>query len=167
MSTFYVNMQTIDGGSAHGQYLDQIECQGMRHSIDLPVVSVAAGGMRVLRASEHGPVVLFHRPDKASPALREAVLGNHHLGDVEINRVRDVEGQTVSVETIWLANARVDRVDLVTLLEGEAGEPGLELLESFHLAYDEIRWSRRRYEGSVLTGTVEGGWSVSLRSLIT
>ena len=163
MSTLYVKMQTIDGGSDHLEYRGQIECQGMRHAIHLPVVSASAGGGRVLRSSEHSPVVLFHRPDPASPALREAVLGNHHLGDVEINRVRAIEGQTVPVETIWLANARVDRVDLVTLLDGEAGEPGGELLESFHLTYDEIKWSSRSHADSTQK---TGGWSVSLDSVI-
>ncbi len=166
MSTLYVNMKAINGGSTHRQYLNQIECQGMRHAIDLPVVSGSARGGRVLSSSEHSPVVLFHRPDKASPALREAALGNHHQGDVEINRVRVIEGRTVPVETIRLANARVDRVDMVTLLDGKAGEPGRELLESFHLTYDEIRWLSRRYDGGTQTGAVEGGWSVSLEYVI-
>lgn len=162
MSTIYVKIAGVDGGSEHPEFSGQIECAAMRHSIDLPVVSAA---VRVEGTSSHGPLVLAHMLDNASPILKQAALTGANLGDVEITRMRNIGGQSRPAETIHLSNAFVVRVDVDTLMDEATGELGDELIESFHLEYSEIRWSHRRYVGDVESGTVEGGWSVSTQSL--
>ena len=168
VSTLYVNMTDIPGESVNSQYSGQIECMGMTHAVDLPVMSPRPNSRtaRLMGNSNHGPVVLFHRLDNASPALREAVLHHaNHLGDVEIDRVVVLSGNAVPVESIRLVNARLVRVDLVTVVDKETGEPGNSLIESFQLAYDEIVWTQRSYDdyGSP-NGSVEGAWSIPLKT---
>lgn len=163
MSTIYVNIAGIEGESGNVEYNGQIECVAMSHVIDLPLVSSA---VRVEGSSRHAPVVLTHRLDKASPALKHAALAGSNLGDVTLTRMRTIAGRATPVETVTLRDAYIVRVDLETLLDEAAGELGDELLESFHLMYSEIRWSQQRYIGDVAAGAVEGGWSVATESLV-
>jgi len=163
MSNIYVKIAGVEGESGNPEYAGQIECVGIRHAVDLPVVSAA---VRVEGTSTHGPVVLSHRLDKASPALKQAALTGTNLGDVEITRMHNVGGQAKPGETIRLSNAFVVRVDVDTMVDEATRELGDELIESFHLEYSEIRWTQRRFVGEVEAGTVEGGWSVATQSLV-
>ncbi len=167
MSTLYLKMSTTVGDATHSQFTRQIECVGIGHTIALPVESGSLrGGARVQGDSRLGPVLLYRHPDRASPALRSAAIENDHQGDMEINRVQAINGQSLPVETILLANARVDRLEMVTLLNRESAEPRSEYLECIHLSFDEIRWVHTRYaaSGGLRFGSVEGGWSISLKS---
>lgn len=163
MSNIYVKIAGVEGEASHPDFSGQIECVAIRHAIVLPVVSAA---IRVEGTSRHGPIVLSHQLDKASPILKQSALTGTNLGDVEITRLRAVGGQSKPAEIIKLANVFVVRVDVETLVDEATRELSDELLESFHLEYSDIRWSQKRFIGDIESGVVEGGWSVSTQAVV-
>jgi len=162
MSTIFVKIGNIEGEADHPNYKGQISCVAMRHAISLPVVSAA---VRVEGTSTHGPVVLTHQVDKASPILKQAVLTGANLGTVVITRLRTIGGQARPTEEIKLSNVFVVRVDVETPVDEATLELSDELLETVHLEYSDISWSQKRYVGDIESGTVEGRWSVSTQSV--
>ena len=145
MSTIYVNIPGVAGEATSTSFSDQIECMGIGHGIYSPVRST---NPRYQGASEHGPIVLYHGLDKASPALRQLALsGNRPAGEVTINVVSNVGGNQVVTETITLTDVKVESVQLVTVVDQASGEPGNQLLEAFSLSYSgKIGWDHVSFD---------------------
>lgn len=156
MSTIYVKISGIEGESTHKDYSKQIECLALRHAVSLPVV---AAQIRVEGDARQGPVILYHRPDKASPILKQDVLLGTNVGTVTITRMRSIAGASRPIETISLQNAYVVRVDVDTLPDEKTLELSDEVMESFHLEYSGIQWTYQTWKGSVKGGTVSGSWN--------
>ncbi len=159
MADIMVKISSIQGESAMANYENQIECNSVRHAIDLPVV--ARGAARTEGASRHGAVVLTHVLDKATPLLKFAASSGTNLGKVEITKLRTVGGQPKAAEVITLENAFATRVETHTPVDAQTGRPGEELMESFSLEYSDIRWRHTHHVDGQDRGSVEGGWSVS------
>ncbi len=163
MSTIYVKMKNVTGGSQNAAYSGHIECLGVQHAISLPVSSGGNNQTRVQGDSMHGPIVLYHHIDKASPVLRQMALGNSSSGEVEISVVRNINGQSQVVETITLTDVKVGRVDLVTLVDQASGEPSGEFVEAFALSYSgQVQWSSSSYDSETgnQSGSMAGGWDI-------
>ena len=146
MSNIYVQIPDVTGESTSANYSGQIECLGVGHGMVSPVRSTKP---RYQGSTEHGPVVLYHRLDNASPALRNLALGGDSLDtndEVTINVVSTIGGQQVVTETITLSGVKVESVELVTLVDQASGEPGNQLLEAFSLSYSQkIEWDKVSY----------------------
>ena len=163
MSTIYVNIATIQGEASAVGYNGQIECFAMRHAIVLPV---AAAASRTEGTSRHGPLVMLHTIDKASPLLKQAVLNGTNLGTVKVTRLRTIGNSAKVAETIELQNAYAVRVDVETMVDQATLELGDEMVESFHLEYSQIAWQYTKFEGSQELSKVTGGWSLSTQTIV-
>ena len=163
MSEILVKISSIEGEATKQGYEGQIQCQTMRHAIDLPVVT--HGSSRTEGASQHGGVELRHKLDKASPALRHACAAGTNLGGVIISRMQMVGGESRLAETVELGNVYVTRVDTETPVDPGEQAPVEEPEEVFTLEYSDIKWSHKHYSDGVEKGTVSGGWSSSLQTI--
>lgn len=157
MSEFMVSIPGIPGESTATGYLQQIDCQGMRHAVDLPVV--ATGAVRTEGASRHGAVELTHAVDSASPLLRDHAAAGTLLATVVITRTRVVGGALQVAETITLGNAYIVRVDVDTPFDSATGAPGEDVMETFAMEYSTIKWDYNQYVNGQMTGTVSGEFS--------
>lgn len=162
MSTIYVNMSNVPGDATQTDFLNQIQCSAILQDFSQPVESAA--NPRTQGVSEHRPLVLFHQVDQASPLLRQFALANTDVDEVTIKVTRLIDGSLETVQTIELTKAKVDRVQLVTLVDEATGEPGGELLEAFSLSYGEgtIKWISHRFgdEGTT-AGNIQGAWNLA------
>ncbi len=163
MSDILVKISSIDGEATKSGFEKQIECQTMRHAIDLPVVT--HGSTRTEGTSQHGAIELRHKLDKASPALRHACAAGANLGTVTISRMQMVGGENRLAETIELGDVYVSRVDTETPVDPAEQAPVEEPEEVFALDYSNIKWSYRQYSDGAEAGTVSGGWSNTLQTV--
>ena len=161
MSTIVVNMTGagINGECALDGYADWIQCESMRHAIDVPVS--ARGSSRLLAVSNHGAIELTHPIDKATPALHMAASSGTNLGAVTVCRTGTIGSSSQAIETIYLGSVYIVRLDIDTQLDMTAYEPGDAVRETFALDYSEIRWEYNLFNAAGLAaGTVGGSWSV-------
>ena len=162
MSDILVSIPGVEGESTLTGFERQIECDSLRHAIDLPVVST--GATRTEGASQHGPVELSHAVDSASPSLRLAVAAGTNLGKVTITRMQTLSGQSRPSEIIELGNAYATRVDTDTPYDSTTNMPGEEPIELFALEYSDIRWSYKYYVDGVERGSVQTAWSPAMQT---
>ena len=161
MSTIVVNMTGagINGECALDGYADWIQCESMRHAIDVPVS--AKGTSRLLAVSNHGAVELTHAIDQATPGLHLAASQGQNLGTVTLSRLGTIGSASQAIETIYLGSVYVVRVDVDTQMDMTVLEPGDAIRETFALDYSEIRWEYNLFNAAGLAaGTVGGSWSV-------
>ena len=164
MAEYMVKITSIPGESELAGYKDQIECGGLHHAIDLPVV--ATGATRTEGASRHGAIELTHSIDKATPLLRHAASAGTNLGEVIITRMRMVGGSSKPAEVITLGNAYVVRVDTDTTLDATQRQPAEEPTEAFSLDYSEIKWEAKHFVDGDEIGVVRGGWSTATQAVV-
>ena len=161
MSTIVVNLTGagINGECALDGYADWVQCESMRHAIDVPVS--AKGTSRLLAVSNHGAVELTHPIDQASPGLHLAASAGQNLGTVTISRLGTIGSASQAIETIYLGSVYVVRLDIDTQMDMTVFEPGDAIRETFALDYSEIRWEYNLFNAAGLaSGTVGGSWSV-------
>ena len=162
MSHFAVEITGITGEESLAEYADAIRCSSMQHGIDLPVV--AKGTDRTDGASMHGSLVLEHKIDSASPALREACAKSTNISDVTITRIKMI-GQTHQAADITkLKTVGIVSVYLDTPVDPETGQPSDEPTEFIVLDYDEIKWEHKVYTNGVESSTVAGSYDTTTMS---
>lgn len=162
MSNILVKIPGIEGESTFSGYERQIQCDGMQHGIDLPVV--ASGTSRTEGASIHGSIVLTHNIDKATPGLRLNTAQSTNLSEVVITRFRMVGQSAKPAEIITLGNAELVAVYLDTPLNADASGPDEMPKEVFLLDYEEIKWEYKYYRDGTERGTVIGSYSTDTMS---
>ena len=162
MSHFAVEVTGITGDEGLTDFVDQITCHSMKHGIDLPVV--AKGSDRTDGASLHGSVILEHRIDSATPALREACAKSLNLADVTITRIKMVGAAVQAADIVKLKTVKVANVYLDTPLDMTNGQPADQPTEFFVLDYEEIKWEHKVYENGVATDTLAGSYDTTTMS---
>lgn len=167
MSDIMVKIGSIQGESTLKSgalnFEKQIECDSMRHAIQLPVV--AQGSARLEGASHHGAIELSHSIDAASPGLRYAASAGQNLGTVTITRLRTIAGELKEAEIINLGNAYVVRVDADFPVDSQTNVPMEDPVETFHLEYSEIKWEYKTYSvDGKAGGTVTGSFSTATQA---
>ncbi len=164
MSAIFVKVPDVDGEAVQSNYVDQIECFSMHHAIELPIIPT--GSSRTEASSEHGPIMLAHNIDKASPVLRHKALSGANLGEVVITRMRMIDGSLQKAETVTLQNAYLMRVDTYTPIDPAENLPGDQPYEVLSFSYDQINWEVVKYEAGTNTGTVAGGYSTAMQDTV-
>ena len=151
MSNILVKFSADSGVKGDGEE-GAVTCFAMRHIIYLPVVRAQS---RVQAGADHGPIALIHAVDRASPILKQKALEGADLGEVQINRMRLIEGASKKVEIITLGSAKISRIDVDTPYSSSLLLPGEEMIETLYLEYSSIRWDAKRIVGETVTN-VEG-----------
>ena len=170
MSSIYVKMDGVTGGSENPAYTGQIECLGVHHAINLPVNAGQSSQARIQGSSVHGPVVLYHHFDQSSPVLRQMALGNAPSKQVVINVVRNINGENKVVESITLTDVKVGRVDVATLVDKASGEPGGQIVEAFALNYaGKVTWNSTSFDSTsgVQNNSIAGGWDIANSQIVS
>ena len=157
MSLILVNMPDVPGEAGTAGFADQIGCLAVRYALDNKVVAATT---RTEGVSRHGPIELFHRPDKATPLLKLNASKGTNMGTVVISRVKTINKLPKAVEVLTLTNTFVVRVDLDTPVDPATGEPG-EPLETFALEYDGITWAYTHYVGIESKGVTSATYNVA------
>jgi type VI secretion system Hcp family effector len=138
MSTIFVKVPDAPGESTAAGFLEEIQCQGMQHGIDLPVMQHRA--TRIEGSSMHGSIRLIHNIDSATPKLRSLALNATMKTPITISRTRLVSDVETAVETITLKNAYVAQVNMLMRLNETGDGPADMPLEEFTLDYETITW---------------------------
>jgi type VI secretion system Hcp family effector len=139
-----VNMGSKVQGDGETDYLNYVQCDSIRHGIDLMVLqegtSDADKPTRVEGCSVHGDVEFSKDFDKASPQLRAACAASTAIGEVVVKRIVTANDADSVVEEITLGNTKIAAVGMYT--HPSANGMGMEgnMREVFTLEYDSITW---------------------------
>lgn len=154
MSTILVKIPNVNGSSTISGHQDEIECSAISHAISKQMVAKAT---RTEGASRHGPIVLTHAIDRASPKLKDLAMRGTVLDAVEIDEMRMVGEEYQTVYHMRARNAVVVRVELETPVDPTTNEPGAPT-ETFALAYTAVDWTYTPYEGVTKRPAVVGAY---------
>ena len=154
MSTILVNIPNVNGSSTISGHENQIECSAISHAISKQMVAKAT---RTEGASRHGPLVLTHGIDRASPKLKDLATSGTVLDSVDIDEVRMVGEEYQTVYHMNIRSAVVVRVDVETPVDPTTNEPGAPT-ETFALAYGTVDWTYTPYDGMTMRPAVTGAY---------
>jgi type VI secretion system Hcp family effector len=130
-----------------------VECLALYHGLDLPVLQVS-GSRRTEGSCVHGHLVMVHKFDEASPALRHKASGGGVFTDpVKIYRVDQNASAGTFIERIELTGAKIASVVSDVPVREDGADVGDELFEYVALQYEGITWTHGSISGS---GTVAG-----------
>lgn len=155
MAKIMVEIDDITGtGEADGDYAGHIECESIKHGIDLMVLQEGTSDgnspTRVEGHAVHGDVVLLKKFDKASVPLRHKCVSTAALGTVTIRRLVQSGDSSAVRETIELGNAQIISVGMYTPPRAERDGMQGALREWFSLEYQSIKWTN--HDGNISEG---------------